>query len=163
MSLGINTATPEGIVLAADSRQSYRNQKGVSRIGSDSASKVFRLGSNKGLVVAGPAFLPENGVAKNISRFVDEFRASNSCDELTVKEVSDKLKVFFEEKYQYKRQLEALPAQIKKDLESKGCTVNEIQTEPTRVIFRFTDPEGRPQQGVALRKNRYERQEPQRE
>jgi len=28
MSLGINTTTAEGIVLAADSRQSYQNQKG---------------------------------------------------------------------------------------------------------------------------------------
>jgi len=148
MSLGINTATPEGIVLAADSRQSYRNQKGVSRIGSDSASKVFRLGANKGLVVAGPAFLPENGVAKNISRFVDEFRAGTSCDGITVKDVSDKLKVFFEGKYQYKKQLEALPAQISKDLESKGCKVIEIHAEKTHVTFRFTDPEGRPQHGV---------------
>jgi hypothetical protein len=43
MSLAINTTTPEGIILAADSRQSYRNQKGVSRIGSDSASKLFLI------------------------------------------------------------------------------------------------------------------------
>ena len=39
MSLGISTTTSEGIVLAADSRQSYRNQKGMSRVGSDFASE----------------------------------------------------------------------------------------------------------------------------
>jgi hypothetical protein len=41
MSLAINTTTPEGIVLAADSRQSYRNRKGMARIGSDNVSKLF--------------------------------------------------------------------------------------------------------------------------
>jgi hypothetical protein len=41
MSLAINTTNTGGNCLAADSRQSYRNQKGVSRIGSDSASKLF--------------------------------------------------------------------------------------------------------------------------
>jgi len=49
MSLGINVTIPEGIVLAADSRQTYRNQKGMARVGSDSASKVFRIGSRMGL------------------------------------------------------------------------------------------------------------------
>jgi hypothetical protein len=34
---------PEGIVLAADSRQTYRNNVGASRIGSDSATKIFVL------------------------------------------------------------------------------------------------------------------------
>ncbi len=43
MSLVINTTTPEGLVIAADSRQSYRNRKGISRIGSDTARKLFRL------------------------------------------------------------------------------------------------------------------------
>jgi len=78
MSLGINTTTPEGIVLAADSRQSYRNRKGMSRIGSDSASKVFKIGDKMGVIVAGLAFLPENGVLKNISRFIEEFKKSGS-------------------------------------------------------------------------------------
>jgi len=59
MSLGINVTIPEGIVLAADSRQTYRNQKGMARVGSDSASKVFRIGSRMGLVIAGLAFLPQ--------------------------------------------------------------------------------------------------------
>ena len=58
MSLGINVTIPEGIVLAADSRQTYRNQKGMSRVGSDSASKVFRIGSRMGLVIQVSHFCP---------------------------------------------------------------------------------------------------------
>ena len=64
MSLGINTTTPEGIVLAADSRQSYRNRKGMARIGSDNASKLFQLNKRIGVIVTGLAFLPEDEVIK---------------------------------------------------------------------------------------------------
>ena len=73
MSLAINTTTPEGMVLAADSRQSYRNQKGMARIGSDNAFKLFQLNKRVGVAVTGIAFLPEDGVKKNISKFIEEF------------------------------------------------------------------------------------------
>ena len=59
MSLAINTTTPEGIVLTADSRQSYRNRKGMARIGSDNASKLFQLNKRVGVAVTGLAFCPK--------------------------------------------------------------------------------------------------------
>ena len=102
MSLCINTTTPEGMVLAADSRQSYRNMKGMSRIGSDSASKVFQLGKRVGVVIAGLAFLPENGVLKNISRFIDEFKKQTDMNKLSIEKISEALQKFFEDKYKYK-------------------------------------------------------------
>src|SRR3989344_9275352 len=105
MSLGINTTTPEGMVLAADSRQSYRNQKGMSRIGSDSASKVFKINDRVGLIVAGLAFLPENGGLKNISRFIEEVKKSIDGQDLPVMDIAKGLKDFFEKSYHYKEQL----------------------------------------------------------
>lgn len=149
MSLGINTTTPEGIVLAADSRQSYRNQKGMSRIGSDSASKVFKINDRVGLIVAGLAFLPENGVLKNISRFVEEFKKSIEVEKITILETAQKLKDFFEEKYQYKNQLETLPNQIKADLERQGCQIIDIKEESGHVKFKFKDPKGIQKEGIA--------------
>jgi len=74
MSLAINTTTPEGIVFATDSRQSFRNQKGMARIGSDNASKLFQINDRVGVAVTGLAFLPEGGVMKNISKFNDEVK-----------------------------------------------------------------------------------------
>lgn len=71
----------------------------MSRIGFDSASKVFRLDKKCGLVVSGLAFLPDNGVQKNISRFIEEFRNQTELENLTIKEISDKLHEFFVEKY----------------------------------------------------------------
>lgn len=149
MSLGINTTTPEGIVLAADSRQSYRNQKGMTRIGSDSASKVFKINDRAGLIVAGLAFLPENGVLKNISRFVEEFKKSIETEKITILETAQKLKDFFEEKYQYRDRLKTLPNQIKADLERQGCQIIEIKEENGSVKFKFKDPKGIQKEGIA--------------
>ncbi|MFH0750045.1 MAG: hypothetical protein V1917_04010 [Candidatus Gottesmanbacteria bacterium] len=149
MSLGINTTTPEGIVLAADSRQSYRNKKGMSRIGSDSASKVFKLNDRAGLIVAGLAFLPENGVLKNISRFIEEFKKSIETEKLTIFEIAQKLKDFFEIKYQYKEQLKVLPNQIKADLERQNCQIVDIKEEKGNVKFKFKDSKGIQKEGVA--------------
>lgn len=148
MSLGINTTTPEGIVLAADSRQSYRNLKGMSRVGSDSATKVFKLGPRTGLIVAGLAFLPEKNVQKNISRFVEEFKKSIAASD-SVQEISTKLKKFFEDKYPYKEQLKALPTQITADLQRQGCENIEVKVLADHVEFKFKTPDGVEKNGVA--------------
>lgn len=149
MSLGICTTTPEGIVVAADSRQSYRNRKGMSRIGSDSASKVFKITDKVGLIVTGLAFLPENGVLKNISRFVEEFKDSLNGRHLTVRKISDELNDFFDKKYQYEEKLKALPNQIKADLERQGCTILDIKEEKDHIEFSFKNPQGIVRKGVA--------------
>lgn len=148
MSLGINTLTPEGIVLAADSRQTYRNHKGMARVGSDSASKVFKLSARVGLIVAGLAFLPENNVPKNVSRFIEEFKKSIAASD-SVKEISTKLKNFFEEAYPYKEELNKLPTQIKADLQRQGYEIIEIKKGNKNVKFKFKTPDGVEKAGVA--------------
>lgn len=149
MSLGITTATPEGIVLASDSRQSYRNKKVMGRIGSDSAKKIFRLGKQAGLIVAGLSFLPGKGGPRSISRLIAEFRNQTDIESLSIAGVSNELHAFFEQRYQYKDQLENLPNQIKADLEQQGCTVVEIKKEQWSVRFRFKDPAGIEKSGIA--------------
>lgn len=148
MTLAINTTTPEGIVLAADSRQSYRNRKGMARIGSDNASKLFQLNERIGVAIAGLAFLPENGVPKNISKFVERFKRENDIEKLDVKEAAEKLHDLFNEKYNWKEQLEKLPEKIKTDLQRRGCEVLEIKQEQYKIKFRFKDPQGDIKTGV---------------
>lgn len=148
MSLGINATTPEGIILAADSRQSYRNQKGMARIGSDSASKIFKINNRVGLIVTGLAFLLEKGIPKNISNFVREFQQKISTNNLSVQEISKEISAYFEEKYSYREQLEKLPSQIEIDLKSKGCEVLEINKEKYHIRFKFKDPSGIIKEGI---------------
>ncbi len=133
MSLGINVTIPEGIVLAADSRQTYRNQKGMARVGSDSASKVFRIGSRMGLVIAGLAFMPQQGVMKNVSGFIDDFRQTIPVDKLSVGEVAKELAQYFDARVPYRDQLKAIPAGVKADMARQGMELLDLKEEPTRV------------------------------
>jgi len=148
MSLAINTTTPEGIVLAADSRQSFRNRKGMARIGSDNASKLFQLNKRIGVAVTGVAFLPEDGIMKNISKFIEQFRRETDVEKLDVKEVADKLHYLFNKKYNWQEQLDKLPDTIKKDLQRQNCEVIEVKKEQYLVKFRFKDPLGNIKDGV---------------
>ena len=90
MSLAINTTTPDGLVLSTDSRQSYRNRKGMARIGSDNASKLFQFNKRIGVAITGIAFLPEEGVPKNISKFIEQFKRDTNTEKLDVKEAAQK-------------------------------------------------------------------------
>lgn len=149
MSLAINTTTPEGICLAVDSRQSYCNRKGQSRIGSDSASKLFELTNRVGLTVTGPAFLPENGVQKNISKFISDFKRKNDLEKLSLKQIAESLYSFFDRKYPWRKELENLPEKIRSDFEAKGLEIVEITPEEKVVKFKFKDQDGNIKNGIA--------------
>lgn len=148
MSLAINTTTPEGIVLAADSRQSYRNQKGAARIGSDSASKLFLINERIGVAVTGLAFLPENGTPKNISKFIEQFRRETGVEGLSVKEVAEKLHFLFDKKLNWQEQLDKLPDQIKDNFTKQGLEVIEVKKEQYNVRFKLKDKAGNIKEGV---------------
>ena len=149
MSLGINTTTAEGIVLAADSRQSYQNQKGMSRIGSDSASKVFKLTDKVGVIVAGLAFLPENGVLKNISRFIENFKTTHELKKMTVEEIAKNLSDYFKSRYDYKTQLTNLATTIKNNLKAQGAEIISLEEKETHLEFSFKDATKIERKGVA--------------
>jgi len=148
MSLVINTTTPEGIVLAVDSRQSYRNRKGMARIGSDNAHKLFQLNRRIGVAVTGLAFLPEDDVPKNISKFIEQFKHETEVINLDVKDAAEKLHYLFNKKYKWQEQLDKLPEKIQNDFQKQGCEVLEIKKEQYVIKFRFKDPKGNIIDGV---------------
>ncbi|MGI6482896.1 MAG: hypothetical protein ACOX08_06430 [Methanobacterium sp.] len=149
MSLVINTTTPEGIVLAADSRQSYRNMKGMARIGSENAIKIFEINRRIGVGITGLAFLPEGSVQKNVSQFIEEFRRDSKVKNMEVKDVARKLNHVFSQKYQWKEQLEQIKFNIQNDLKSKGCTMLQMEDEGPLLKFSFRTPQGTIENGIA--------------
>ena len=149
MSIGINATTPEGMVLATDSRQSYRNRKGMTRIGSDTASRLFQLNDRVAVATAGVAFLPGDGVLKTISSFFDQFRRETTPDTLDVKTAVEKLHYHFNKKYRWKDQLGELEKKIQVDLQRQGLDVVETEQEEYTVRFRFQDPQGNIGEGRA--------------
>jgi hypothetical protein len=148
MSLAINTTTPEGMVLATDSRQSYRNRKGMARIGSDNASKLFQINKRIGVAITGLAFLPEDGVPKNISKFIEQFKRETDTENLDVREVAEKLYYLFNKKYNWQEQLKKLPEQIKINLAAQGAEILEMKEEKYVVKFKFKDKNGKIGEGV---------------
>lgn len=142
MSLVINTTTPEGIVLAADSRQSYRNMKGMARIGSENATKLFQLNQRIGVGITGLTFLLENGLPKNLSQFIDEYKHEPDVEELEVEEAAHGLYELFNSKYEWEEQLNELEANITNDLQSKGMNIINVQRTDNQLQFTIQNPIG---------------------
>jgi len=149
MSLAINTTTPEGIVLAADSRQSYRNRKNMSRIGSDSATKLFLINDRIGIAVTGLAFLQEDGIPKNVSKFIEQYKREVEVEDLSVKEVAEKLHFIFDKKLRWKEQLDKLPEQIKTNFKNQGMEILKINKEQYNIKFKVKDQKGNINEGAA--------------
>jgi len=149
MSLAINTTTSEGIVLATDSRQSYRNRKGVARIGSDNASKLFQINKRTGVAVTGLAFLPEDDVPKNISKFIDQFKRETEVEDLDVRDITEKLHYLFNKKYNWRKRLDELLDEIKKDLAKQRFRILNIKKDKYVIRFQFKDSQGNVKNGVA--------------
>ena len=153
MSLTVCVTTPEGIVMAADSRQTYRNNVGAARIGSDSATKIFPIGDKFGVTVAGPAFLVDpdepNASPRSIAYFINRFINQLSKEE-TVKSITEKISKYLEEIYKPKEQLHKLEGQIKQQIEQSGGKIVKVTTGPNndRIVVDFTDKDGKPQTGV---------------
>ncbi|MFZ2193728.1 MAG: hypothetical protein WAV31_05785 [Candidatus Moraniibacteriota bacterium] len=148
MSLAINTTTPEGMVLAADSRQSYRNQKGVSRVGSDSATKLFLINDRIGVAITGIAFIQENGVLKNISKFIEQFKREVEVADFSVRDVADKLHYLFDKKINPDAELDKLMERVKIDLSNQGLELLEIKKEAPGIKFKFKDKAGIVKDGI---------------
>ncbi len=148
MSLAINATIPEGIVLAADSRQSYRNRRGMARIGSDNASKLFLLNQRMAVAITGLAFLPEDGVLKSISSYIKEFINQNQLEHYSVQKTSDELVRLFEEKYKWQKQLDQAKDRIEQDLITKRCEVLEMTKKDSYIDFRYKDPHGHIRSGI---------------
>lgn len=92
MTLVIATTTPDGVVLTADSRQTYVNRAGMPRIASDNATKIIQLTDTAVVATAGDAFFFEGGQQKSIQAYLEEFRDSGVLKpNLTTLEVAEAL------------------------------------------------------------------------
>jgi len=149
MSLVINTTTPEGIVIAADSRQSYRNRKGISRIGSDTAKKLYKVNDRIGVAITGLAFIEINGTLNNVSSVIDEFIESNNVETMSVEDVANGLYAAFSKVYKVEEQFKLLESKVKLDLQQQGCKDIKLTRKSNLLQFSFKAQNGILQNGVA--------------
>lgn len=146
MTLIINTVSPAGLVLAGDSRQSYRNKKNILRIGSDTADKIFMVNEKIGLAVAGPAFLSTQNGAKEVSKFITEFFKEINKN-ATVSDVAEKCHDYFLKKYDYKKILKENKKRVREDLTKQGIKIlKEEDKNEGLVKIKFKDPNNQSQE-----------------
>jgi hypothetical protein len=146
MSLIINITVPDGIVFAADSRQSYINQKNVTRIGSETAEKIMLINDKMCIGMAGLAFLENNGVMKSLNRIVDEFLNEMNEDieqEIEKNNLSGIAKmIHFYFNTIWKEQQKSIETRFELDLKKQNCTNIEISRNLTQSTFKFIDKSG---------------------
>lgn len=94
MTIAVNITVPEGLVFAADSRQTYTNARNDVRVSSDNAQKLFQLGPRHAAVTYGWAFLRN----RNIHSHVNDFKATLG-DKLTTQELANALGKYLTAEY----------------------------------------------------------------
>ncbi len=96
MTVAVNVVVPEGLVFAADTRQTFRNERGDIKVSSEHARKVFQLTSKVAAVTWGWGFLTR----RDINSLVEEFKLGlDTAPSLPVEEVARQLRRFFVTKY----------------------------------------------------------------
>lgn len=130
MTLAISTITSSGIVLTADSRQTYKNQAGAIRVGSDCAAKLFKLNDKCGVAISGRAFLNDNGSVKDVGFFIKRFAKTEDIKSLKTKDIAEKLNKYLGDIFASK-ELDALKKQVEELGRNNGWT-----------DLVFSDPDG---------------------
>jgi 20S proteasome alpha/beta subunit len=144
MTVAISTLTSSGIVLTADSRQTYRNQAGAIRIGSDSAMKLFKLTNSCAVAISGRAFASEeNQPAKDVGFFVNRFAESESLDGLKVREIAVKLNKLLGDIF-VTREIEALKKQVEEEIKKLGGTELNLSARDGHLLpYSYKDKDGK--------------------
>ena len=148
MTLIINIVTPEGIVMASDSRQTERNLKQFARISTNSANKLFTLNDRVIVATAGLAFFAdETGIRKNVSEYIEKFKEDTNLDNLTVDEISNRLHDFINKEYPWEKQLDISAQQLEIEADRNGEKILSIDKKNDSIEFKIKQPSGRIKEG----------------
>jgi len=156
MSLIIGMTTPEGIILAGDSRQTYKSKAGVVRIGSDSATKIYPISKYIGVAVAGSAFLEDfndpESPPRSIGSYIEGFANTEGKKSNDVGDIAKKLNTYLINIYNPEAQLERARKNARKRIEEEvgGKIISEEPNEDKdRILIHFTTRDGQPAKAVA--------------
>jgi hypothetical protein len=116
--------------------------KGMARVGSDTASKIFQINNRIGVGAAGLAFLPDGAVVKNVSQFIQEYKGNPEAENLEVEEIAQGLYDLFNQKYNWKAQLNELEGKITQDLHFKGFRIMNVQKMDNQIKFTYQNSQG---------------------
>jgi hypothetical protein len=144
MTLSLATLTSYGIVLTADSRQTYQNAAGMTRIGSDSAMKLFQLNNKTAVVIAGRGFLPdERGVIKSTGWYINEFKQKYLTPDLSTKQIAESLNTHLAGIF-VEKAVKALEDQIRVVVVTQGGSELEFKARDTDLVpYSYKNRDGK--------------------
>lgn len=143
MTLIISITTPNGIIMASDSRQTLKNPKQMTRISTNYANKLFAVNERIIVGTAGMAFFAdETGVQRSVSTYVNDFCNTKYLNNMSVKDVATELHSYINRKYPWEQQLEASAQQFKLDAQSKGLNILSLEIKDNVVEFKVKHPNG---------------------
>jgi hypothetical protein len=123
MSLTFVISNPRGLILAADSRQSYTNSIGATRIGSENAVKIFKISKYFGMTVAGIATLYPNGFnspSVGIETVISEFINSDIQKNNEINAVAKSVYSYLLKQYNPKQYIDQYLVDISDELNKNG-------------------------------------------
>jgi len=97
VTIAVCVPVPEGIVLAAESRQVYLNEKDDFRVVSDNAQKVFQLSPVVGGLTYGQAAISGTSILSLVELY--KVKSKSDTSPAAVKAVADGLSKFLDEKW----------------------------------------------------------------
>ncbi|MCS6843605.1 MAG: hypothetical protein NZ528_04655 [Caldilineales bacterium] len=95
MTIVITVTVPEGMVIAADSRQTYTNSRGDLRVNSDNAHKLFTVGPHVMAAAWGWAFLDGRSIYSHVKDFIVGIQGQT----LSVEETARRLGAHLHQQY----------------------------------------------------------------
>ncbi len=148
MSLAINVTCAEGIVLAADSRQTYVNRRKAARIGSDNASKIVQVHKRAAIAFTGMSSLTDaDGNLRNVTTFIEDLVLEKQIQEKNkIQTIAEKTHPYFLDiiRPTFLKEKPKVIGKIKKDIEDAGNTEVQISVDDSRIqaTAEFTAPDG---------------------
>ena len=126
MSLTIGITNPQGIILAADSRQTYINNLNQNRVGSDTATKIIPLSPTVAVTVAGNLYFdipsPTNPYPKSVLEYITEYSYTLVGNE-TVQAIANDLHTFLAARYKLEEKLDQAKQALTTQIKQQGATI----------------------------------------
>ncbi|MFH1956448.1 MAG: hypothetical protein ABIJ28_02265 [Patescibacteria group bacterium] len=82
MSYGVLIPIKKGILMAAESRGNFYNERGIPVAYYDTVQKIFRINDTIGLVTTGNEFLKGKLLSEVISEFIEQYRSILELEEV---------------------------------------------------------------------------------
>lgn len=147
MTLIVNIATYEGIVIASDSKQIQTERNNLVRA-SENITKIFPINDKVVVSLAGLAFFNKpDGKLENVADYITDY-AKTVKDNTSIETIANELYNYILQRYPLELQQNATEENIKAQVAMMGDELISIQRQNDSIKFKARDPQGNIKEGI---------------